>query len=97
MQDLKDINEGYIIKIEDYLKKPEKYIEEIVTYCELPYEGDLLPAKHQKLPRGSLDTKKWYPLEKEINAKYLKGLSKKHKDIITKEIGKPLLKKAGYI
>ena len=70
LQDLKDINEGYIIKIEDYLKKPEKYIEEIVTYCELPYEGDLLPAKHQKLPRGSLDTKKWYPLEKEINAKY---------------------------
>lgn len=96
LEDLNKINEGYIIKIEDYLKNPKKYLKEILDYCELSYNDDLLPSPHHKLPIGSMDKEKWYPLKKEVNQKYLKQLSNKDKKIITETIGNELIKKTGY-
>lgn len=86
----------YDVKIEDYLNNPKTYLDEILHFCQLKPQNDLLPKPNHKLPFGSLDTEKWYPLQKDINSKYLKKITQKEKKIIQKEIGIRLLKKIGY-
>ncbi len=98
LRDLEYLKKGLVVKLENFLKNPEKELKRIMEYCEL--EGnpkDLLPKPTDKFPLGSLNPEKWYPLKKDVNSKYLKELPKKYRDIITKTIGKDLLIKTGYL
>lgn len=96
LNDLSEINDGYILRIEDFLRNPKEELENLMSFCELPLQTGLLPSEDDKIPLGSVSKDKWYPLKEDINSKYLKKISKKDKDLIEKTIGKDLLKKTGY-
>ncbi|KXB09556.1 hypothetical protein AKJ60_00075 [candidate division MSBL1 archaeon SCGC-AAA385M11] len=70
---LRDIKKhgGMIIRYEDVIEKPEATLKKVLYFIDLDFSFELLPQPGQKMPWGSKDKKKWYPIKKEINTKYL--------------------------
>ncbi len=75
------------LRFEDFLANPEDGLRDLLAFCNLPQEAELLPAAHHSLPPGSISGDKWYPMNLEPNEKYLRGIDKKHRDLIAKITG----------
>ena len=70
--DKKKVKNFLRIKVEDFLENPKKITEKLCKFLNLKFDMDMLPQPYHSLPLGvRSDKKKWYPLEKEINRKYL--------------------------
>ncbi len=87
--------EHVFMPFETFLENPKDSLKTILNYCELPWDENLLPAKHHTVPRGSVSLEKWFPMQKVPNQKHLEGLNDLHKDIIA-SIVNPLAKTMGY-
>lgn len=84
IEDGMKINSFMIVKFEDILNKPEENLKDICDFLELEYNDVMLPNENDKIPFGSMRRKRWYPLNANVNEKYLREIKKEHLEIITK-------------
>ena len=75
------------IRFEDILEAPERSTEQICRFCELDYSDGLLPQWHDKLPLPHLGDRKWYPMRKDVNNRYLAEITEMEADIIREVCG----------
>lgn len=71
-----------IVKLEDFLLEPKEHLKIICEKVGLEFDEDMLPQPHHKYPLGTPDRTKWYPLKKDVNAKYLKKLGEEDSQIV---------------
>jgi hypothetical protein len=64
------------MQFESFLADPAEKLTEVLDFLELENSGDLLPAPHHKLPRGSVSGEKWYPMASDPNTRALNEISK---------------------
>lgn len=60
-----------IVRYEDFLRDPERTIRDVCAFADLPFESRQVPGPGQKMPLGSIDADKWYPLKASENDRYL--------------------------
>ncbi len=97
LEDEKKVQSFLTVKLEDFLKEPKKKLKEICESVEIDFEDKMLPSKNNKPGLGtrSFPDKKWYPLKKDVNSRYLKEISRKELEIIDNVCGKTA-KALGY-
>jgi hypothetical protein len=71
LKDLNDNNCEYIIKFEDFVQSPEKYVYDILNFCELNTSRYSLPGNDFTIPFGTKVTHKWWPIKTNVNDRYL--------------------------
>jgi len=60
---LEDRNEDMlVVRLEDLLREPAKYLERICEHVELDFSERLLPHPDDRIPMGSRFRDRWYPL-----------------------------------
>lgn len=87
LEDLKGQTDGLVVRFEDFLAAPEPTVRKIAGFLELPWEEGLLPSAEDRLPAGSVGTEKWYPLQTDVNRKYVEQLDGPAKQRIKEQLG----------
>lgn len=80
--DKKKIKHLLIIRFEDILKEPEKYLKKICNFLELEFNNEMLPQPKHTMPFGSKFRDRWYPLRPDVNQIYLNEIKREHIEII---------------
>ncbi len=64
----------HLVRYEDFLEDPAREIRALCRFAELDFSPDQVPAAGHRLPPGSVEPEKWYPLKQGENARYLREL-----------------------
>lgn len=83
------------IKFEDILKNPEENLEKICQFIEIKFKKTMIPSVNDIIPYGSRFKQRWYPLQTNINEKYMKMIDTNIISQINSQIGE-LIEKYGY-
>jgi hypothetical protein len=83
------------VRYEDFLDDPERVVRGICAFAELEFTSDLVPAEGQRVPLGSVEPEKWYPLKRGENARYLEDLDRDLVDALHRRAG-DLFEVLGY-
>jgi hypothetical protein len=70
------------IKFEDILEDPKNTLKKVCDVINLQFSEDMIPQPHHRLPFGVRFQKRWYPLRKDVNNRYLEKLSFKDIELI---------------
>ena len=87
LEDLRDRPYGLFIRFEDLLASPEQTLKHVLAFLDLEFFPDMLPQPHHRLPLGSQDPEKWYPLRADANERYLRQLPEVAIRIVYEELG----------
>jgi hypothetical protein len=86
-------------RFEDILEAPERTVEQICAFAELPWRPSILPQSDDRIPWGSrwdaFNTRKWYPLRPSVNDRYLAEIPDWAANQITRICG-DLASRLGY-
>lgn len=78
LEDAPETTHLMVIRFEDLLQEPEHWLREICAFAGLDFRPSMLPAPGQSIPLGSTGSVsgdgKWYPLQPQVNRRYLKRL-----------------------
>lgn len=83
------------VRYEDFLDDPARVVREICAFAELEFTTDLVPAEGHRVPPGSVEPEKWYPLKRGENTRYLKDLDRDLVDALHRRAG-DLIDALGY-
>jgi hypothetical protein len=62
------------VRYEDFLDDPARAIGGICEFAGLEFTADLVPAAGQRVPAGSVEPEKWFPLKRGENRGYIDEL-----------------------
>lgn len=92
-------NEGQadfrLYTIEGILEQFEEKVYEIAQFAEVDLKDEHFPKASDVLPAGSKRQERWYPVQREINNKYLEKVPAKAKEIIFDQC-KEYIERFGY-
>ncbi|WP_263784443.1 sulfotransferase family protein [Salinibacter grassmerensis] len=74
MNDLKDHAHKITVRYEDLVQSPEDELRRIAEAIDLEYRPDMVPQDHHRLPFGSSESHKWFPVRTGVNEKHLSHL-----------------------
>ena len=74
IEDTEDLEHRIIVRYEDLVRDPEKVLRRVLDTIDIDYDPDMIPRPHHKLPLGSSEHHKWYPVWTGANEKYLDAL-----------------------
>ncbi len=78
LEDAFEVKHFFIVRFEDLLKEPERWLKEICSFTGLSFIYEMLPAPEHRIPIGSTGSArgdhKWYPLRPNVNQPYLESL-----------------------
>lgn len=93
LSDLREMDEGLVVHFEDVLRYPKKHMREISDHVAVSYTDDMIPQAYHRLPIGSKEKSKWYPIRTDVNDKYLNDVADEAMKIISSTIrGKSSIK-----
>ena len=95
LDDVERLGIGKIVIFEEFLNKPRESILDICEYLEVEFHEDMFPSSEHKMPRGSIDTEKWYPIKSDVNTRYLNVITDEAIEIIDSIAG-DVARKLGY-
>lgn len=99
LEDAPEVAHFKIVRFEDVLQDPERWLRELCTFTGLDFDPAMLPAPNHRLPLGATGSTrgdhKWYPLRPEVNRPYLDALTPRMVDVIENRVGE-LAKRWGY-
>lgn len=95
LNDSKKVKNYKRLKFEDFLEKPEKYTKQLCEYLNISYSKTMIPNINQKIPFFTKFNERWFPINNNVNNKYLKKIPKESIDIINKRVYK-IIKKLNY-
>lgn len=93
--DTKGYKNAFIIRLEDILENIEDEMENICNIIDLQYDKKILPSNNDKIPYGSRRKSRWYPVNSNVNKKYLEMIDEESAKLIHSMIGNEA-KKYGY-
>jgi len=64
----------HLVRYEDFLEDPERIVREMCEFAELRFTPAQVPAAGQRVPEGSVEPEKWFPLKQGENVRYLEAL-----------------------
>jgi hypothetical protein len=85
--DLKEHEHKITVRYEDFVEDPEHELRRIAEAVDLAYDPDMVPRAHHRLPFGSSESHKWYPVRTGANEKYLNRLSARTASVIQENVG----------
>ena len=62
-------------------------LKQITAAVDLEYDPDMVPRAHHRLPLGSGERHKWFPIREDTNKKYLRQLDADMASVIEREVG----------
>lgn len=71
-----------IVRFEDLLAQPDSTLSRVCDHVGLPFDTDMVPAPHHRLPLGTRLKERWYPLRPDVNQRYLDDMPASVKDIV---------------
>lgn len=78
LEDAPEVEYFTVVRFEDLLKEPERWLREICDFVGFSFEPDMIPAPEHRIPLGSTGSSrgdhKWYPLRPDVNQPYLRAL-----------------------
>lgn len=78
LDDACEVSHFMIVRFEDLLREPERWLRAICSFAQLDYDPSMLPAADHRIPLGSTGSAggdhKWYPLRPDVNRPYLESL-----------------------
>lgn len=83
------------MRFEDFLLRPEASLRSLCSFVDLEFSGDMVPAPAHTIPMGSRYPERWYPIRRDVNARYLAESSVEHRQIIDQRCGE-LAERLGY-
>jgi hypothetical protein len=86
LSDLQKAEDGLVVHFEDVLRRPKKHMREISDHVAVSYTDDMIPQPHHRLPFGSKEQSKWYPIRTDVNSKYLHSVTVEAVEIIASTI-----------
>lgn len=95
LEDLKDYKHKVLVRYEDLVDDPEGTLQKVTAAIEINYHADMVPQAHHRLPVGSSESHKWYPVRTGANVKYLENIDSALTQIICANV-EPLAKRFGY-
>ena len=78
---------SHIIPIESMFLNLKEGIESLCNICDVDFSHDLLPAQSDSVPFGSRRRERWFPVQTDINKKYLDDIDDAAIDLIRACIG----------
>lgn len=94
-EDLNNYEHKIFVRYEDLVKQPAFELQRITRAVGLDYSPDMVPRAHHRLPLGSGEQHKWFPIRTDTNEKYLVKLNAISAKIIAEEV-EPLARRLGY-
>ena len=83
------------VRYEDFLDDPVRVVRAICDFAELEFTADLVPAEGQRVPAGSVEPEKWFPLKRGENRHYLEQLDRELVQALNERAG-DLIERLGY-
>jgi hypothetical protein len=83
-EDGRTVRSFMVVRFEDVLTDPERQLRSICRFAELEFTGDMLPRPDQKMPFGCLRRDRWYPLNTDVNSRYLRRISPDQVEIVAR-------------
>ncbi|MGD2071009.1 MAG: hypothetical protein PVI57_20235, partial [Gemmatimonadota bacterium] len=74
-------------RFEDVLHDPESTIRPMSEFLELDFLPRMIPREGDRVPFGTRFRDRWYPLEPDVNRRYLEGISPEHVDLVVRRCG----------
>ena len=74
IEDTEDLDHRIIVRYEDLVRDPEKVLRKVLDTIDIDYDPDMIPRAHHRLPLGSSEHHKWYPVRTGANEKHLDEL-----------------------
>lgn len=74
IEDTKDHDHRTIVRYEDLVRDPENVLRQVLSTIDIDYDPDMIPRAHHRLPLGSSEHHKWYPVRTGANEKYFEQL-----------------------
>lgn len=91
LDDARHVSHFAIIRFEDLLQEPERWLREICTFAQLTFYPFMLPAPEHRIPLGSTGSSrgdhKWHPLRADVNRPYLQSLEPWMIEVIESPMG----------
>lgn len=84
------------IRFEDFLMEPESKTRKLCDFLDLEYSENMLPREGEKIPFGTRFKEKWFPINHEVNARYLSKIEPEIFEKIEQKIG-DIAESYGYI
>ncbi len=95
LEDLAGQPFGLFVRFEDLITNLEPTLKRVLDFVDLDFRLDMLPQPDQRLPFGSTASEKWYPVRKDANEKYLRGITTAACRIIYEEV-RDIAEEFGY-
>ena len=95
IKDSKKLNNCLILKFEEILEEPEKFIRKICDFTNLTFDIDMLPSPEQRNTVLNNFPRRWFPIRKDANNIYLEHLKQFEIEIIDSICGS-LIKEYDY-
>jgi hypothetical protein len=86
LADLEELGGGLTVHFEEALRQPEQTMRAITDHVGASYNDDMIPQSHHRLPLGSKERSKWYPIRTDVNSKYLDSVTDEAIEIIASTI-----------
>jgi hypothetical protein len=84
-----------LVRYEGFLDDPERVVREICAFAGLEFTSELLPAASHRVPAGSVEPEKWFPLKRGENQRYLADIDRELLDALNRRAG-DLIDQLGY-
>ena len=95
LNDLGNMANNIIIRYEDFTNNPIDNVNKLLDHCELDKKRYSFPDEKMKIPLGTKDRWKWWPLIPDVNDKYLDELPEWAREIIENHCG-DLIRRFNY-
>lgn len=84
------------IRFEDFLMEPEKNTRMLCNFLDMDYSDLMLPRANEKIPFGTRFKEKWFPINHEVNSRYLNKIEPEIHERVEAKIG-DIAASFGYI
>ncbi len=82
LEDKDKVQHFTIMKFEDFLEQPETSVQQLCDFTGLSFQNDMIPQKEHTIPFGHKFRERWYPLNNNVNQRYLNDIPSKYVDIL---------------
>lgn len=95
LRDGEHLDNFQVYRFEDFLQDPYTNLKTLCGFVDLDFMQSMLPAEGDKMPFGSRDKDKWYPINQNVNVPYLERLTTEDVQIIEAYCGE-LIERFAY-
>lgn len=82
IEDKEKVQHFTMMKFEDFLEQPEASVKRLCDFTGLSFQPDMIPHEEHTIPFGNKFRERWYPLNTNVNQRYLDEIPAKYIEIL---------------